>query len=146
MNDLRRLPIEPLQQVVDAWWAELLSTVNNHAGNRPLESNLITTEEAFRFKWGYQREAYYRWVRNGTIPIWTADRFCVNGGLHPRQVWGEAWDEIPDNREGPLEVWLAAEHLGKVEAGKRAMAAHQARMAYAAEMAEAATSQEQQAS
>jgi hypothetical protein len=42
---------------------------------------------------GVSRRSLTRWVKEGAIPIWSADRIACRLGKHPTELW-EDWDDV----------------------------------------------------
>jgi hypothetical protein len=43
---------------------------------------------------GVTRETGKRWLEGQMITVWAADRYAVGMGLHPCEVWGDAWWDL----------------------------------------------------
>jgi hypothetical protein len=37
------------------------------------------------------RSCYYKSRRSGFVPLLQADRFAIFLGMHPTEIWGDAW-------------------------------------------------------
>lgn len=78
-----RLPLEPLLRALGLHTEE--SSGAGDPGPYPLAAQVL----------GVNRRTVYRYRDKGLNP-WTADRLAIAAGLHPRSVWGEAWDRAAD--------------------------------------------------
>lgn len=76
---LQRLPFEPLLTRV---------------GVSSTASSTTSSPGPFLDRIGVTRSSWTRWRASG-IPWYWADRAAAAYGLHPCEVWGEAWWDLP---------------------------------------------------
>ena len=91
-----KLPFGPLQSILRRRW-------EGHAEDyRKVEFCVAAMAEQL----ATDRRMIYRWQETG-VPWPTADRLAVLIGLHPSEVWGDAWWELYSS-EKSLDVDVAA--------------------------------------
>jgi hypothetical protein len=72
----------PNQQPLPA--EPLLAAVSSYATRRQLSLNLLFDQAA--------RQALQRARRSGVVTLVVVERFCDELGLHPREMYGDAYD------------------------------------------------------
>jgi hypothetical protein len=78
----QRLRCHPNRQHLPA--APLLEAVTSHATRRQLSLEALFDQAA--------RRAFYRARQAGEVTLTTVEDFCDQLGLHPRQLYGDAYD------------------------------------------------------
>lgn len=62
-----------------------------------LELKADTTDDRLAVLLGANRQSVTRWRAGERIALDTADRCAVRLGLHPSEVWGNDWWNLPDS-------------------------------------------------
>lgn len=111
-----RLPVDPLVRAAGAHLS--IASQDHPAGCTVLQ--LPNPVGALALQLGTRPRTVHRWKAEGGIPFYVADRAALALGMHPGEVWGQAWwaasyeqdiletarvDEVADRRAAR---WLAA--------------------------------------
>ncbi len=91
--------------------APLVQAVSSYATKRQLSLERLFDQAA--------RRAFYRARQAGEVTLVTVEDFCDQLGLHPRQLYGDAYDRAAftyATRRPPLEHRRGRSHPGGVSA------------------------------
>jgi hypothetical protein len=86
----RRLPAEPLVRIVEARLRCLTERLELLPGRIPAHAEavgMVLGEDGALLK------AYQRAQARGWVTLEAAEQFCDHFGWHPRELWGDRWDE-----------------------------------------------------